>query len=36
MELKDSIERLDDSLELIKENISMAAARLAIQSLETK
>ncbi|KAH7525003.1 hypothetical protein FEM48_Zijuj06G0179100 [Ziziphus jujuba var. spinosa] len=36
MELKDTLQRLDDSLELIKENISMVAAKLAIQSLETK
>ena len=34
MDLKDTLERQDDSLELIKENISMVAARLAIQSLE--
>ncbi|KAF3445406.1 hypothetical protein FNV43_RR10582 [Rhamnella rubrinervis] len=36
MDLKDTLQRLDDSLELIKENISMVAARLAIQSLETQ
>lgn len=34
MELKDTLERLDQSLELNKENISVVAARLAIQSLE--
>lgn len=33
MELKDTLQRLDESLALIKENTSMVAARLAIQSL---
>ncbi|XWS23419.1 hypothetical protein CRYUN_Cryun28dG0012600 [Craigia yunnanensis] len=33
MNLKDTMQRLDNSLELIKENISMVAAKLAIQSL---
>ncbi|XP_062097652.1 uncharacterized protein LOC133803574 [Humulus lupulus] len=34
MEEKDTINRLDESLELSKENVSRVAARLAIQSLE--
>ncbi|XP_021287994.1 uncharacterized protein LOC110419317 isoform X2 [Herrania umbratica] len=34
MNLKDTAQRLDNSVELIKENISMVAAKLAIQSLE--
>ncbi|KAF4366275.1 hypothetical protein G4B88_030453 [Cannabis sativa] len=34
MEVKDTINRLDESLELSKENVSRVAARLAIQSLE--
>ncbi|KAI5555361.1 hypothetical protein BDE02_19G075100 [Populus trichocarpa] len=32
--LKDTLQRLDNSLELVNENISMVAAKLAIQSLE--
>ncbi|KAF5456885.1 hypothetical protein F2P56_026314 [Juglans regia] len=34
MDLKDTYQRLEDSLEIVKENISMVAAKLAIQSLE--
>ncbi|KAK2658872.1 hypothetical protein Ddye_005405 [Dipteronia dyeriana] len=34
MDLKDTEQRLNDSLELIKENISMVVAKLAIQSIE--
>ncbi|CAK7344785.1 unnamed protein product [Dovyalis caffra] len=34
MDLKDTLQRLDNSLELVNENISMVAAKLAIQSLE--
>ncbi|OMO78907.1 hypothetical protein COLO4_24648 [Corchorus olitorius] len=33
MNLKDTVQRLDNSLELIKENVSVVAAKLAIQSL---
>ncbi len=34
MVLKDTLQRLEHSLEIVKENISMVAAKLAIQSLE--
>lgn len=34
MDLKDTLQRLDNSLDLVNENISMVAAKLAIQSLE--
>ncbi|XP_041018596.1 uncharacterized protein LOC121260691 isoform X5 [Juglans microcarpa x Juglans regia] len=34
MDLKDTYQRLEDSLEIVKEKISMVAAKLAIQSLE--
>ncbi|KAM1392290.1 hypothetical protein ACFX13_020283 [Malus domestica] len=34
MELKDTVQRLDNSLEFVKDNISMVAAKLAIQSVE--
>lgn len=34
MDLKDTYQRLEDSLEIVKGNISMVAAKLAIQSLE--
>ncbi|WRX31171.1 Lon protease [Theobroma cacao] len=34
MKLKDTVQRLDNSLELIKESTSTVAAKLAIQSLE--
>ncbi|PKI57522.1 uncharacterized protein LOC116204041 [Punica granatum] len=34
MDVRDTIRRLDDSLRLVKENISVVAAKLAIQSLE--
>lgn len=34
MEVRQTLERLDDSLRLVKENISVVAAKLAIQSLE--
>jgi hypothetical protein len=36
MELKDTLQRLDNSLLFVKDNISMVAAKLAIQSLEMK
>ncbi|GLU06711.1 hypothetical protein SLE2022_237140 [Rubroshorea leprosula] len=36
MELKDTLQRLESSLELVKDNISMVAAKLAIQSLEMR
>ncbi|KAK9929679.1 hypothetical protein M0R45_026768 [Rubus argutus] len=36
MELKDTLQRLDNSLQFVKDNISMVAAKLAIQSLEMK
>ncbi|XP_050377462.1 uncharacterized protein LOC126794734 isoform X2 [Argentina anserina] len=36
MELKDTMHRLDNSLQFIKDNISMVAAKLAIQSVEMK
>ncbi|TQD95205.1 hypothetical protein C1H46_019179 [Malus baccata] len=36
MELKDTFQRLDNSLEFVKDNISMVAAKLAIQSVEMK
>ncbi|KAM2669039.1 hypothetical protein EV2_020556 [Malus domestica] len=34
MERKDTVQRLDNSLEFVKDNISMVAAKLAIQSVE--
>ena len=34
MELKDTLQRLDESLTLIKENTNVVTAKLAIQSLE--
>ncbi|XP_021657891.2 uncharacterized protein LOC110648080 isoform X2 [Hevea brasiliensis] len=34
MDVKETLQRLDDSLELVNENISIVAAKLAIQSLE--
>lgn len=34
MNMKDTMQRLDNSLQLIRENISVVAAKLAIQSLE--
>lgn len=34
MEVKETFQRLNDSLKLVKENISIVAAKLAIQSLE--
>lgn len=34
MNVKDTMQRLENSLELIRENMSMVAAKLAIQSLE--
>ena len=34
MDLKDTLQRLESSLEIVEENISMVAAKLAIQSLE--
>ncbi|XP_015576436.1 uncharacterized protein LOC8281377 isoform X2 [Ricinus communis] len=34
MDVKDTLQRLDDSLQLVNENICMVAAKLAIQSLE--
>lgn len=34
MDTKDTLERLDVSMELVKKNISMVAAKLASQSLE--
>lgn len=34
MDTKDTLERLDISMELVKNNISMVAAKLAIQSLK--
>lgn len=34
MDLKDTLQRLEVSLDIVKENISMVAAKLAIQSLE--
>ncbi|KAK9270147.1 hypothetical protein L1049_025723 [Liquidambar formosana] len=36
MDVKDTLQRLDDSLVLVKDNTSMVAARLAIQSLEVQ
>ncbi|KAE8056177.1 hypothetical protein FH972_012970 [Carpinus fangiana] len=36
MDLKDTLQRLESSLEIVKENISMVAAKLAIQSLEMR
>ncbi|KAM1050292.1 hypothetical protein ACFX13_032787 [Malus domestica] len=36
MELKDTFQRLDNSLEFVKDNISMVAAKLALQSVEMK
>lgn len=36
MELKDTLQRLDNSLQFVKDNISLVAAKLAIQSLEMK
>ncbi|XP_004299809.1 PREDICTED: uncharacterized protein LOC101295420 isoform X1 [Fragaria vesca subsp. vesca] len=36
MELKDTMHRLDSSLQFVKDNISMVAAKLAIQSVEMK
>ncbi|WCJ44199.1 ATP-dependent protease La (LON) domain protein [Euphorbia peplus] len=36
MDLKDTARRLESSLELVNENISLVAAKLAIQSLEMK
>lgn len=34
MDLKDTSERLANSLKLVKQNIALVAAKLAIQSLE--
>lgn len=34
MDLRDSFQRLDNSLEFVKDNISRVAAKLAIQSVE--
>lgn len=34
MDVKDTRERLENSLKLVKDNISMIAAKLAIQSVE--
>ncbi|KAL9173488.1 hypothetical protein ABFS82_03G118000 [Erythranthe guttata] len=36
MDIRDTIERLDKSIELTKHNISMSAAKLAIQSLDKR
>lgn len=36
MDVKETLQRLDDSLELVKENISIVAAKLAIQSLDVQ
>ncbi|XP_052189184.1 uncharacterized protein LOC127799304 isoform X2 [Diospyros lotus] len=36
MDTKDTLQRLDQSLEFVKNNISMIAAKLAIQSLDAK
>jgi hypothetical protein len=36
MDMKDTIERLELSMGLIKENISSIAAKLAIQSLDIR
>uniref|UniRef100_A0A5B6ZZW2 Lon N-terminal domain-containing protein n=1 Tax=Davidia involucrata TaxID=16924 RepID=A0A5B6ZZW2_DAVIN len=36
MDIKDTIQRVDKSIEFVKKNISMVAAKLAIQSLEAQ
>ncbi|KAA8538690.1 hypothetical protein F0562_028329 [Nyssa sinensis] len=36
MDIKDTIQRVDKSIEFVKKNISMVAAKLAIQSLDTQ
>lgn len=36
MDVKDTWERLENSLKLVTDNISMVAAKLAIQSVEVQ
>ncbi|KAJ9675924.1 hypothetical protein PVL29_024746 [Vitis rotundifolia] len=36
MEVRETLERIDDSLQLVRKSISMVAAKLAIQSLEVQ
>ena len=36
MDVRETLERIDDSLQLVRKSISMVVAKLAIQSLEVQ